>query len=601
MCALPLFVWELQVEESFEGDLSNWVVEQNKGTVKIVDGQLEIDDGGGATVWFKHQLQGPIRIEYDVTLVDEGGPHDRVSDLNCFWMAIDPRHPENLFFNGHGRTGVFKQYHGLRLYYVGYGGNENKTTRFRRYTGTGERPLKPEHDLKRSNRANQRVRIRVEADGEHIRYWHGDRLVYDVRDPEPYREGWFGFRTVRNRMRIDHFRIFRKKAAAPQLPWKRHVLDRGLSGADGVRSGDVDGDGDLDLVVGWEEAGTVRIYRNPGASAEALQLSWPWIEFQQLGGVEDAQLADLDQDGHLDVIVSQESGGEQLCVFWAPSQAERLWSASEWTRMPLPLSKGRQWMFSQTGDLNGDGRPDLVAGGKRKGATVSVFSATGRPRDPASWTEQRLTKLGWVMSLELEDMDSDGDQDVLITDRRRGGAAQGLRWLEHPGSLSGKWKSHLLAGEGEELVFLAQGDVNGDALKDLVVPVLHPKQSPDAWLRLLRQDGSGLHWETERFAFPKSAGNGKAFTLADLDGDGRLDLLASFGMAIHPKRGLMMLPSADPGQDWVDISGPEGEKFDLVLTLDLDGDGDLDVLSTEEDADKNGPGLGLVAYINPAK
>lgn len=36
-------------------------------------------------------------IEYTATMFEEGGPHDRVSDLNYFWMAIDPKAPEGIF------------------------------------------------------------------------------------------------------------------------------------------------------------------------------------------------------------------------------------------------------------------------------------------------------------------------------------------------------------------------------------------------------------------------------------------------------------------------------------------------------------------------
>jgi hypothetical protein len=199
--------------DDFQGDLSQWVPEQEvDGTTKLVDGALEITSPKGSTVWFRPKLEGPVLIEYTATMVDEGGPHDRVSDLNCFWMAIDPESPEDLFYEGHGRTGSFSTYHPLRLYYVGYGANDNTTTRFRRYPGDGSRPMLPEHDLRQPefmHTPNQPVKIQIVARGSTIQFLRDGELVYDIEDPEPYTEGWFGFRTVRNRMVIDDFRVYR--------------------------------------------------------------------------------------------------------------------------------------------------------------------------------------------------------------------------------------------------------------------------------------------------------------------------------------------------------------------------------------------------------
>lgn len=203
---------ELLYQDDFSGDLSQWVVEQVEGgTTKVHGGQLEINDAKGCTVWFKEKLGGPIMIEYDAVMVKRGGEYDRVSDLNCFWMAVDPKNPEDLFADK-GRGGVFPNYHPLRLYYMGYGANKNTTTRFRRYPGGGERPVLPEHDLrdkKYTHVPNKVLKVKIIADGETIQYWRDGEKVIDFEDKNPFTEGWFGFRTVRNHMRIDNFRVYR--------------------------------------------------------------------------------------------------------------------------------------------------------------------------------------------------------------------------------------------------------------------------------------------------------------------------------------------------------------------------------------------------------
>ena len=213
---------EILASDNFDGDLSQWVVEQTpSGKTRIIDGRLDIDDApgpndkGGCTVWFKEKFSGPILIEYDAVMVQEGGPNDRCSDMNCFWMAIDPKNPDNLFAGSAERAGNFKKYDPLRLYYVGYGANGNITTRFRRYPGDGSRPLEEGDDLSDArymNVPNKTVKIRLIADGETIQFYRDGELIFDKKDPQPFREGWFGFRTVRNHVRFDNFRVTRLPA-----------------------------------------------------------------------------------------------------------------------------------------------------------------------------------------------------------------------------------------------------------------------------------------------------------------------------------------------------------------------------------------------------
>lgn len=213
LASLPSSADQLLHQDDFDKDLSQWVVEQAPGgTTRLAKGLLDIDDVGGCTVWFKEKLAGPILIEYEATMIQNGGANDRVSDLNCFWMATDPQHPDDLFINSQKRGGDFKKYDPLRLYYVGYGANENKTTRFRRYPGDGTKPLLPEHDLKGDklmNIPNQTVKIQIIADGGRIQYLRDGETIFNFADKSAFEGGWFGFRTLRNHMKIAHFRVYR--------------------------------------------------------------------------------------------------------------------------------------------------------------------------------------------------------------------------------------------------------------------------------------------------------------------------------------------------------------------------------------------------------
>ncbi|WP_051941846.1 DUF6250 domain-containing protein [Maribacter forsetii] len=202
-------------EENFNDDLSSWQVEQMPGGIsEIKNSKLEIDDASGCTIWYKKELSGPIMIEYDTYIISDGGKNDRVSDMNCFWMATDMEHPDDLFKNSAKRHGKFSNYDGLRLYYMGVGGHDNSKTRFRRYVGNGDRPLLDEHDFSKSEfllQPNTTYHIRIIAYNNVIQYYRNGVKMIDLYDADPYTKGHFGFRTVKNHMTIDNFKVYRLK------------------------------------------------------------------------------------------------------------------------------------------------------------------------------------------------------------------------------------------------------------------------------------------------------------------------------------------------------------------------------------------------------
>jgi hypothetical protein len=206
-------IGEVLYHDDFAGpETRDWIPElEDGGTVAARDSRLVVDVPKGATVWFRHELAGPVLIEYAATAVSRGGPNDRVSDLNCFWMAHDPKHPNRLLETR--RSGKFADYDSLRTYYVGLGGNANTTTRFRRYIGEpGNRPLLPEHDLTAPEfllRPNIRQTLRLVACGNLIQYWRDTRCLFEMNDSQPYTRGWFGLRTVTSHHEIARFRVYK--------------------------------------------------------------------------------------------------------------------------------------------------------------------------------------------------------------------------------------------------------------------------------------------------------------------------------------------------------------------------------------------------------
>jgi hypothetical protein len=207
----PLAPGKRLFSDDFLGGMARWVAESEKpGTVQARGYVLDIDVPAGCTLWFRPELQSPVMIQYEARMVRAGGPNDRVSDLNAFWMATDGRSPDNLFATK--RTGKFSDYNQLRTYYVGQGGNSNTTTRFRRYIGDAEdRPLLPENDLGSPDvllKPNVWQTVRLVAAGNRIQYYRDGHLIFDFVDPAPYTHGHFGFRTTASHVQLRNFAVY---------------------------------------------------------------------------------------------------------------------------------------------------------------------------------------------------------------------------------------------------------------------------------------------------------------------------------------------------------------------------------------------------------
>ncbi len=366
-------------------------------------------------------------------------------------------------------------------------------------------------------------------------------------------------------------------------PWLRHTIDNQSLGADGVRLADVDGDGDLDIATGWEEGGVVRVYQNPGPDAASKAESWQAVTVGNVKSAEDAVFADLDGDGALDVVSSCEGKTRTLFAHWAPAAAADYWSSDAWKTEAFPASGGTQfWMFALPFDVDADGHLDLITGSKGDGACIGWWRSPGSgdtARDLSAWKFHKLCDATWIMSLQLADMDGDGDQDIVASNRK--GATARILWLENPAG-GGSWQEHVLGAVGEELMFIDTVDVDGDGKLDIAVA------AKDRKIITLTKS------QTTEFAYPENGyGTAKAVRVVDVDGDGHLDFVATTEKANGPKSGVFWMS----GPDWKtthDIGGPEGEKFDRIEMLDLDGDGDLDLLTCEE-RDQ----LGVIWYENP--
>ena len=197
-----------------------WMVESEDYSSVVTygkNGEIDIYAPKGLTLWYKKKMEGNTTIEYEACIVTGGqltkDIPERLSDLNCFWMASEPN-GTSVLKHAHQRHGKFVNQYALQLYYMGYGGNYNSTTRFRRYNGDMRgvdsakyRPqiLKEYTDTAHLLRPNQWYKIRLEQINGRVRYFIDGKCLVDYIDPSPLKSGHFGFRTTLAHAKLRNF------------------------------------------------------------------------------------------------------------------------------------------------------------------------------------------------------------------------------------------------------------------------------------------------------------------------------------------------------------------------------------------------------------
>jgi hypothetical protein len=184
----------------------------------------------------------------------------------------------------------------------------------------------------------------------------------------------------------------------------------------------------------------------------------------------------------------------------------------------------------------------------------------------------------------LVDIKGDGKLDAVLGEGQVRGGPGGLYWYENPrsGNLNDPWVKHTIAASGNFYEDIAAFDVNGDGAQDLVASVNgqlvwfenprgHGGNPANPWIsHVIRSDGGASH-----------------IILADIDGDGKTDVIAS-SSAIQGTSGAIMFQNSP--DSWTEVRfGIAGE---TTAVLDIgSGHGAINIAS--------GAGNNVVWYENP--
>ncbi|MGD1890121.1 MAG: VCBS repeat-containing protein, partial [Cyclobacteriaceae bacterium] len=371
----------------------------------------------------------------------------------------------------------------------------------------------------------------------------------------------------------------------------RHTIDDTSFGADGTKVCFANQDSLPDIVAGWEQGNVTRLYFHPGDPTQ----EWDYVEVLS-PAVEDALVVDLDENGFPDIVTLSEGKHRRITIHWAPSDWSRYDQSSAWQSVDIPCSVDHtQWMFGVAHQVDGNHGVDLIVGSKGEDGTLGWLEAPANPREIDQWQFHEISPAGWIMSIELIDLNQDGYSDILISDRK--GASRGVRWLQHPAEqdqLDKPWPNHVIGLTRGEPMFLTITDRNSDAKPNIFVPDLYGQ------LNHFHQT-NGV-WAKGLIKYPTGAGTrGKSVETGDLNLDGTLDLVTTYEGAEH-LLGVMLSTQTASGWQHYAISDTLGRKFDFAKLIDLDQDGDLDVLTSEENNNSaTQGGLGVIWYENPLK
>lgn len=329
----------------------------------------------------------------------------------------------------------------------------------------------------------------------------------------------------------------------------------GKSTTKAVSFGDVDGDGDLDALVGNRGEDVLMLNDGSGNFSVATFQSGTSCAVT-------VEFADVDGDGDLDALVGDKLMlGGRLGGF----AADRTFDGGVMDATVVAL-----------GDVDGDGDLDIILG-SIEGSELLINDGTGSYSKDARFP-------GWITqthAVVCGDVDGDGDLDIVFGNGFHMGGPNQLLINDGSGGFSART---LPGGSSAVTTSLAFADLDADGDLDLLVgncPTFQQEDTTGANILLLN-DGTGEF--TVDSSFPGSSAH-RALTVAfgDLNGDGTLDIFignADFlGNGNEDFRTNQILLNQGSGSFIEDTSFDGGNKMTRGAALgDADGDGDLDIL-----------------------
>ena len=315
--------------------------------------------------------------------------------------------------------------------------------------------------------------------------------------------------------------------------------------------GDVNGDGNLDIITANFNSANVSVLLGNGNGTFSAK-----TDFATGTDPFAVRLGDVNGDGLLDIITANK-GSNNASVL--------LGNGNGTFQTQATFSTGSSPRSVALGDVNGDGTLDIITANQGS-SNVSVLLGTGN----GSFAGQAVDTLNAAQSysVALGDVNGDGKLDIVAGNRS---GSNGSLLL---GNGDGTFQASQVFSAGGAQCFVALGDVNGDGKLDIVIA----RAGND--VALVIGNGNGT------FQGPQTVGSGtnpRSLSLADVNGDGRLDILtANFGSTAN---NASVLLGNGNGTFQGAANFATGTNPRSAVLGDVNGDGRLDIVAANYNSD----------------
>jgi hypothetical protein len=307
----------------------------------------------------------------------------------------------------------------------------------------------------------------------------------------------------------------------------------------GSVTGDVDNDGDIDVIIDSFNEAKVYLCLNPINQGGDIYLPWRTFVLHDSGTRfgQRIVLNDIDKDGYRDIAFLKWNPNAACILFnpgLTPSDPDQPWIYKK-----LAGCGGSDTYSIRCFDIDNDGDLDLISAagdGNTKGAVYWYEHPNGKPRD-GQWIRRKVSRFELCFGgLQVDDVDGDGLKDILACDGHATSVKNSVWWFKNPGLPSlqapkSPWKEFVI---GDQIYASASCliDVDGDGANEIWVPDASNGTSGDKWM-----------WATGGIVYFKTGPNptepwtrhivrqpperGRQTRACDVDSDGDLDLVSS--------------------------------------------------------------------------